>query len=354
MALLLWFLFVGHSFAFNSTTLVDWQPEKDSRSAWKIVWACFSTILACTWTVIHTDVPRRNTSDARIRIRFLRTYSLALLVPEVIFMAALSQFFAARSLRASCNTAQKRRDSGVAEPKSWYSTDNRPLARARRLDHDGARPVGTEWTLRQAFCVNAGGLALQTQDEWIYTVKHARDLSFLIQASILSSSDLRKRDIEDRSKADTFAKGFTVIQVTWFLVSVISRWAYHLPVVPIELATVAYVAVGLATYASWWYKPKDMATAMIVSLRYNRKDIPNDVREVMEADPTRWVHLRAHIKEDNMISVLWKALKNPYLSEEGPDFEAVEESMVKPSKDIIVLAVSAVIALIFSGVHIAA
>lgn len=354
MALLLWFFFVGDSFAFNSTALVDWQPERESRSAWDIIWACFSTILACTWTVIHADVPQRNTSDARVLIRFLRTYSLALFVPEVLFIIAISQFFHARSLKAMCNTAQKRRDSGVAEPKSWYSTDNRPLERARRLELDEGSPVGTEWTLRQAFCMNAGGLALQTQDEWIYTVKQASDISFLIQASILSSSDLRKRDIEDRSKADSFAKAFTLVQVTWFLCSVITRWAYHLPVSPIELATVAYVANGVATYASWWYKPKDMATAMLVPLRYDRKDIPSDVREVMEADPTRWVHLRAHIKEENITAIFWKALKRPFLSFKGADYEAVQEPILRPSESFIVLSVSGVIALIFSGVHIAA
>lgn len=118
MALLLWFFFVGDSFAFNSTALVDWQPERESRSAWDIIWACFSTILACTWTVIHADVPQRNTSDARVLIRFLRTYSLALFVPEVLFIIAISQFLHARSLKATCNTAQKRRDSGVASRRA--------------------------------------------------------------------------------------------------------------------------------------------------------------------------------------------------------------------------------------------
>lgn len=150
--------------------------------------------------LIYTDVPQRNTSNSRIKFRLLRTYSLALLVPEVILLAAFSQFLQARSPRASCSTAQKRRDSELAEPKNWYSTDNRSLERAQGLVN-GASRVSAEWTLRQAFYVNVGGLALQTQDEWIYTVKQASDISFLIQASIISSSNLRKRDTEDRSKA---------------------------------------------------------------------------------------------------------------------------------------------------------
>lgn len=151
--------------------------------------------------LIYTDVPQRNTSNSRIKFRLLRTYSLALFVPEVILLAAFSQFLQARSPRASCSTAQKRRDSELAEPKNWYSTDNRSLERAQGLDLNGASRVSAEWTLRQAFYVNVGGLALQTQDEWIYTVKQASDISFLIQASIISSSNLRKRDTEDRSKA---------------------------------------------------------------------------------------------------------------------------------------------------------
>lgn len=201
--------------------------------------------------------------------------------------------------------------------------------------------------------MNTGGLALQTQDEWIYTVKQASDISLLIQASILSSSDLRKRDIADRSKADFSAKAFMIVQVTWFLCSIITRWVYRLPVSPLELATTAYVAVGVTTYASWWYKPKDMATAMIVSLRYDHKDIPSDVRDTMEADPTRWVHLRAHIKEENIASMFWAALKRPFLSSQGISYEAVEEPVVIPSESITILVICKMITLIFSSVHIA-
>lgn len=75
--------------------------------------------------------------------------------------------------------------------------------------------VSSKWSLSQCFCINAHGLALQTQDQWLYTVRSLDTMVALIQAGILSSSDLREQDIEDRAKADAFAKGFTVLQTTW-------------------------------------------------------------------------------------------------------------------------------------------
>lgn len=91
---------------------------------------------------IHSDVPPRNISDARITIRYLRTWIKSLLVPELIFATAIGQFIDARSLRAACN---------------------------------------------------AGGLALQTQDEWIYAVRPREDMVAFIQAGTISNSDFRER-----------------------------------------------------------------------------------------------------------------------------------------------------------------
>jgi hypothetical protein len=92
-----------------------------------------------------------------------------------------------------------------------------------------------------------GGIALQTRDEWIYSVGW-EDIHLRIQDGVIRCSDIRDRDIEARSKADWFAKGFTVFQSTCFLVDVIARWVHHLPVSPIELTTVAYVLCGILTY----------------------------------------------------------------------------------------------------------
>ncbi|KAJ6189352.1 hypothetical protein N7519_004260 [Penicillium mononematosum] len=71
-----------HSLASNPTTLVGWQFADDTRSTWDILWACFSNILACTWTVLHMDVGPPSQSDWRLIVDRARLRLYNILIPE--------------------------------------------------------------------------------------------------------------------------------------------------------------------------------------------------------------------------------------------------------------------------------
>jgi hypothetical protein len=126
----------------------------------------------------------------------------------------------------------------VAEANLWLSEHSRPLEQAPGLPHIDLNPVNPEWSIPQCFCIVSNGLTIQTQDEWIYTVRFMEMKAF-IQAGIFHFSDFWDQDIDDRAKADPFAEGFAILHSTWFLCNIIARWAYNLPVSPIELSTVA-------------------------------------------------------------------------------------------------------------------
>jgi hypothetical protein len=208
---------VTHSLASsNSTALASWQLDGNSRSTWDIVWTCFSTIFACTWTVLHMFVPPRNISNTRWTIVKLSAWLIAIVAPEVLFYVAAKDLYWTILLQKVCNAVQNTRDSDSSEPKLWLSKRAIPLGQAQGLCHVDLHPVHTEWTIRQCFCIHAGGLALQTQDEWIYTLR-PKDMKPFIQAGIIRCSDFRDRDVEDRAKADSFAKAFAILQSTWFL-----------------------------------------------------------------------------------------------------------------------------------------
>lgn len=134
-----------------------------------------------------------------------------------------------------------------------------------------------------------------------------------IQAGILHCSDFPDQDIEDRAKANPFAKGFAILQHTWIICNVIARWASDLPVSPIELLTVAYVVYGLLVYAVWWYKPKNMSTWIKIYIRYTRATLPAEIHRLTESHPKGWVHLRVRIKNEAWISLIWKIIKAPVL-----------------------------------------
>jgi hypothetical protein len=267
-------------------------------------------------------------------------------------------YYEAMLLKKVCNEAQKTRYRESMEPDSWLSKRARPLEQVQNQDSADLHPVCTEWTLRKCFCILAGGLALQTQDEWIYILRRI-DMKPFIQAGIIEGVDFHDRDVEDRAKADSLGKTFTILQTSWFLVNIIARWASSLPVAPIELATVAYIACGLLMYATWWYKPKDMTTPVTIYVRGDRKDIPTDILEQTATNPHGWVHLRAQIKKQTVLSVFAQGARwlidivtsGPFVditNDEGP-----YTGFYNPSHACIVTAVNTFVAFLYCGIHIA-
>lgn len=168
--------------------------------------------------------------------------------------------------------------------------------RAPRHLHPDPENTATEtqchpsWTFIQISCIRMHGLALQTKDNWVYVVRPANVVP-LIEAGIVKPSDLMDSEIKDRAKADSFAKAFTVLQSMWVIFNIIARAAYHLPISPIEISTVAYVVCAVITYAAWWYKPKDMNTPIIIRLPYDREsdEMPLQVRSILDAKRHLWV-----------------------------------------------------------------
>lgn len=352
------FLFVKGSLASNSTALLSWQLEGNGRSTWDILWPCLTTIFACTWTILHFNVWPRNMSSRQVWLSQLRTGIIAILTPELIFWVAAQQGTAVKRLRKACNVAQKERDSAVAELRLWLSEHTRPLEQAQDLPHIDLHPVNTEWSLPQCFCIVSNGLAIQTQDKWIYTVQFMAMKAF-IQAGIFHCSDFRDQDIDDRAKADPFAKGFAILQSTWLLCNIIARWAANLPVSPIELSTVAYVVCGVLVYAAHWHKPKNMSTPIKIYLRYTRATLPAEIHRLTESRPTGWVHLRACVKHEGWLLVIWKTIKMPVFVAHEERALAAEEAAqnylkVGPLEPILFNFMCTFVASLFCAIHIPA
>ncbi|KAJ5827518.1 hypothetical protein N7447_004281 [Penicillium robsamsonii] len=341
--------------ASNSTALVSWQLEDSNRSTWALVWSCLVTIFACTWTVLHPDLPRRNSPTVRIIIANFLYWLLAVFFPEYVFVHASYGLYRAILLKQVCNQAQRARYLESVDRESWLSKRARPLEQVKNQDSTNPHLFLTEWTLRKCFCILAGGLALQTQDGWIYILRQS-DMQPFIQAGIIEDVDFHDRDVEDRAKSDSLGKAFTVIQAAWFLVDIIARWANSLQVAPIELATVAYIACGLLLYAMWWYKPKDMTTPITIYVRSNREDIPTDLLNHTATNPRGWVHIRAQIKKENVFSIFAQGIRF-FLSAtweiDAIADEAPYTSHYKPSHGCIVTAVNTFVAFLYCGIHLA-
>jgi hypothetical protein len=207
------------------------------------------------------------------------------------------------------------------------------------------------------------GLQLQTEDDWAYTVG-ATNVVALIEAKVVQRLDLRKRDIDDRAKADMFAKLFAILQSLWVTCNILARTAYHLPISPIEISTIAYVVCATMSYALWWHKPKDIRTPITIHLPYNRnsEEMPPQVRSILDARKHCWERVPgaavAGADEGETSSgtereetVNWRQLRL------APNLQRASDNTqyrLTPTKETALDVFSMSIAQIFCGIHVAA
>ncbi|KAJ5741599.1 hypothetical protein N7533_011008 [Penicillium manginii] len=255
----------------NQTSLEGWKYDDNTRSSWDILWTCLSAILACTWTALHIRVPKRTESAADpLRWKTL-TWIVALIAPEIIAVRATSELLDAKHTAMRCNLA-------FQNFRIKSQTTSKELS-------------ASPWNTTHGFCVNMRGVILQTKDGWTYPINDG-NITLLANAGVIKDTDIRARDINDRAKADSFAKGFSIIQSGWVACNVIARRVYDLPISAIEISTVAYVVCAAATYILWWNKPKDMVTRFIIPLQYDREgdDMPAEIRCIVSKDAESWIH----------------------------------------------------------------
>ncbi|KAL3294446.1 Major facilitator superfamily domain general substrate transporter protein [Colletotrichum asianum] len=75
----------------NASTpgLVGWTAGPETRGTLTLVWSCVITIFACTWTVLHLNVPGRTEGAMAITLRKMKWMAINVLFPEFIFAKAV-------------------------------------------------------------------------------------------------------------------------------------------------------------------------------------------------------------------------------------------------------------------------
>lgn len=288
---------------FNDTN-VGWQDGPFQRGTMTILWTCLSTVITCTWTILHLNVPRRFEGPWETRFRKAKWMGITILFPEFVFAKAVCELqMAVEDLQAmkimdktrlgswevSCNRgvdflqmifsyfaqevpfAQSPRDGEAALECPKRETEVSKILNTVDLQTLNAIHPTRVWTLTHSYLANMGGLDRYAGREngsvFIPVTSNA-----LVNCCLGSDHDplpslyLSKDDINDKDKADFFVKVLALVQVLWLILSVVARAVKKLPISQLELCTCAFATLAVLTFSANWSKPKDFAVPIPIRM----------------------------------------------------------------------------------------
>ncbi|KAL4902093.1 hypothetical protein BDW74DRAFT_159003 [Aspergillus multicolor] len=240
----------------NSTKYgrVGWVSSPDTRSTSEVLFGCFSIFLVCSWKCVYLNLPSVEESKAgwhttlggwlpywpteparRFIFRKVKWILAIALAPEVGVALVAREFLRARKLQRFINSPDFTLSHGFfAYMRSFVIA--LPDAESQPTDGSGRNmkqyflpPKGLEAPLKLGIFESGKGAQM-----WFPAVTAA--------------------DIQDRSKSDPFTKAFSIIQCGWLIVQSIARVSQGLPLIELELVTLAFIPCAFVMYGFWWLK----------------------------------------------------------------------------------------------------
>jgi hypothetical protein len=238
---------IQHSRALSSER-TGFKPPGEDRSTPDLVWGCLLTILTCSWTLVHLNVPAYNEKSWIQLVRKFGWMLLSIIFPEFLVIVSLSDWWLAR------------------------------------LDIKMMHEHGyTNWTMTHAFFANMGGLVLENRD-YGRTPLAGRPLLMLLRGNHIALPSLTKEDIEDKSKADQFVKVIVGVQIAWMLTQVSARLAQRLPISELELVTIIFILCTIVNHYFWWHKPLDVGRPYLLQCHNLSRDLLDQVIRSLPED----------------------------------------------------------------------
>lgn len=293
--------------------MVGWHAGPTERGTSALINSCVITIFACTWTVLHLNVPGLRDGVLTKVMRKAKWMAITVLLPEFVFAKAICDLrLALNDLREFDDALQKKcegklqwtvlhekfkheyswqvefgprflyrmlglkpppADRGSPVEKLAECVDNNPTGNSSAAEKEVTYHTTQNWTLTHAYFVNMGGLLCPSRsdvqsDRLKYYVLPGVQLGHRTDDWAtdhpLKGLILRKEDIEDKSKVDLLVKGVTALQIAWIIVTVHARSHTGLPVSQLEIATMAFSVFAVATYIANIWKPKDISQPILL------------------------------------------------------------------------------------------
>lgn len=156
---------------------------------------------------------------------------------------------------------------------------------------------GKAWTLKKSFLVVKGGIVARPLETPLshetetsnYIIDHEM-LVRLVSVGCVRYSDFPSTsEINDKSKANWFAKSITLFQLTWFITNFFYRIGHGYKVSRLEVLTTQWTICGAPALLLWWQCPQNIAVPYyvpVLSLSASRREpslVPQPESEQLDA-----------------------------------------------------------------------
>ncbi|KAI9768290.1 MAG: hypothetical protein M1839_004154 [Geoglossum umbratile] len=297
-------LFLVGAASENHHHTVGFQPNPSRRGTLNIIENCLFTILACTWTIQHPNVPARGDSKFATFLRRCKWTLVNILAPEFLLAQAIDhRIWAYESVKYL-------KDNGinVLEEHSWWRSVFRCCG-TRNKDLEASPQSGrtqVKLTVKHCYYGNMGGFVLQPDlrdhDDRTQTLEEIKKAEYPVtidelveylkvkpKDSLEPSGDAEETigkigvsedDIMDKDKADIFTRVIALLQICWLVFTVSTRKARHLATTQLEVITLAFAGCAFVTYCCRWDKPQHIRIAKGIPVQFEKslKDIQHPLR----------------------------------------------------------------------------
>ena len=271
----------------NSTRQLvrGWQPQPDTRGTLDIIYSCVATIGLCSWSCVCLNIRKPGTTRISAFMHRLRWQIFTILFPEVTIGLAAEQ---------------------------WESA-NQGVRRFKHLTHE------VEWTKRHAFFADMGGILLQTPEFPAFPID-TQQLIYLIEHGYLQVPCIRDQDIADKNKADGLARTLALVQVTWFTIQCVGRWAQGLGLCTLELSTLAFILCALNMQFFWFFKPLDVQSPIILCTNHTINSILIEAGEKASQPYSRTPldFVKPPPDDKSLLAPFWAGVESIYSAGEDP------------------------------------
>ncbi|KAI4169926.1 MAG: hypothetical protein LQ343_005307 [Gyalolechia ehrenbergii] len=123
-----------------------------------------------------------------------------------------------------------------------------------------------------AFYADMGGFRLELRDGVSFP-GNSRAIAWLVSQRLIKHRLFKPLMIEDKNKVDILLRLITLLQISYFLVTVIARCAQGLFITTAELTTASFIACSILAAFFWWHKPCDVLRPEPIKIDMSMEDL---------------------------------------------------------------------------------